>query len=248
MKLNEIKMLMEDHRKNITRDECIQYLKKHCSDALKTIGHPIVRGMSLRGSPWQIIAGEDGGRKSANTTNHYTVILDKVMPSQFPRRSKSIICASHEAWQYARGYGQLYAIFPENGVKIGVCPGEDMWDTRITFLDEDRGIETWSSTFDHADIPADYDAIVSTLKQIQTDMDEDSKYADTIIGRAAAKFNGDIEDEITRAFTKPFKVTTTAEPQVYDRGEHEVWISGKCIAIRWEEFESILEELTNEAD
>lgn len=65
-------------------------------------------------------------RKSANTTNYYTLFMDNDTSwSKFPKRSKSFICSSGD---YAGSFGDnQYIVLPFDGVDIGVCSDTDLW-------------------------------------------------------------------------------------------------------------------------
>lgn len=246
MKLNQIKILREAHREDITGEEAIALLRKHCKDALETIDTPIVRGMRM-GDRFQLIAGEDGGRKSKNTSNYYTAILDEVLPGEFPRRSKSIICTSFEGFDYAKSYGTVYALFPFDGVDIGVCPSGDIWDVAITLGGMTHELPEWNSIFKEAGVPdTSYRDMIRKMREIR-DSDVDSDFKTFLIDLEAENDGMDFEDMIASEYAMPFTHTTTANPD-YNDGEHELWISGKCVAIRWNIFLDIKEELANETE
>lgn len=107
------------------------FLNQHCKNALAMLGNPLWRGMRNHSDPIIVIDPRSGKRKSENTTNYYTQIIDNSPYFKgWPKRSKSLICSS--GIDYAAGYsrsGGLYAIFPYDGVPIAVCPEEDMWST-----------------------------------------------------------------------------------------------------------------------
>ena len=68
-------------------------------------------------------------RKSKNTSNYYTLLLDNLPLWQaYPKRSRSLICSSSEnvAQKYSM-FSTPYLILPFNGAKIGVCPKSDIW-------------------------------------------------------------------------------------------------------------------------
>lgn len=242
MKLNEIKLLREAYREDISRDEAWEILRRNCSDALKTFDKPIVRGMT-KGADYQVITGEDGGRKSANTSNYYTVIMDAVLPKEFPRRSKSIICSSFFNRSHSEGFGTMYALFPFNGVAVGICPDYDMWRTIITIGDRSRDIHEWNDIFDAIGTPdTSYSDIVDHLKYVQAHLEEYPPYAHEML-----KGVDDIDKVLRQEYTQQFEVTTTANP-TYNGDGTELWISGKCVAIRWPEYEKMKEELKHEAE
>lgn len=243
MKLSEIKLLTEAYREKISGDTAVDLLRKHCRDALKSFDTPIVRGMNPDGR-WQLITGEDGGRGSANTTNHYTVIMDEVLPPEFPRRSKSIICASYANRIYAADFGTRYAIFPFDGVKIGVAPEYDLWDTKITLGREEFKIVKWNRIFQEAGLPSDsYKSFLTQLEELRANPRPAGSAPQ--LQYYLPDMEDDLDKMFRREYTRHFKVTTTADP-IYNPGSHEVWISGKCVAIEFEYFLEMKDELKAE--
>lgn len=86
-------------------------------------------------------------RKSRNTTNHYTILMDNLpVWSAYPKRSKSLVCST-DYW-VASGYGRIYAIIPKQGAVFGVCSRSDLWSS---FWNNDYSLETFNRMFE--DIP-----------------------------------------------------------------------------------------------
>lgn len=249
MRLQEIKHLSgtplcEAYKKTITREEAIEYLKRNCSDALKTINTPIVRGDSTISTDFTIVTGEDGGRASRNTSNHYSIIMDEFLPKLgYPRRQASIICASNESIDYARKYGNLHAVFPTNGAKIGVSEGEDLWHTRIKLGGKSTSIHSLNAMYINAGVSGgSYAALISDLDKIRHG-DSPSRLKTLLDG---IPNNETTEEAIRYAYTEPFTLTTTATPQPYNRGEHEVWIGRPCLLVKWDMYLEILKDWHNE--
>lgn len=111
------------------KDKIIDVIKMHCRKALNDVkkGYIIYRGMDFQGSMY-IIDPKKGTRKSANTPNYYTWIIDNDKRwKDYPKRSKSIICTTSK--RKSGVYGNKYIVFPYDGSKIGVCPEDDIWDS-----------------------------------------------------------------------------------------------------------------------
>lgn len=69
-----------------------------------------------------------GYRKSANTYNYYTLLLDHMQTWQaYPARSASVIASL--SLTYAQGYGTTFLCIPEGDPVVGVCAAEDFWDS-----------------------------------------------------------------------------------------------------------------------
>lgn len=102
------------------------FLKHKCPIAFSSI--PIYRGFLANGS---ILYGNSLTyvRKSANTANCYTVLIDYFLKSWklYPKRSRSFICSLDE--DYASGYGNLYQVYPVGNPLIGICSSRDMWNS-----------------------------------------------------------------------------------------------------------------------
>lgn len=79
-----------------------------------------------------------GDRRSANTSNHYTLLMSDELPSwkQWPKRSRSLICTGNE--NTAEGYsdGAPYIVLPFGDPAIGICPSIDFWYSFPMYLNE----------------------------------------------------------------------------------------------------------------
>lgn len=69
-----------------------------------------------------------GQRRSKNTDNYYTLIIDHDHTwATFPPRSSSVIASTDPST--ASGYGTTYVLLPEGDPTIGVCSGSDFWNS-----------------------------------------------------------------------------------------------------------------------
>ena len=247
MKLDELRS-SQKYKTPLDAQDTWKLLEKHCSDAMKHMDEPIVRGMKRGfkgGKMHGIVDGtavHDGGRRSKNTLNFYTTILDTLLPPLgFPKRSESIICANWRNRDHAGGYGSMYAIFPFNGVKIGICPGEDMWDTPITLGGQTYEIYDWNDIFDMFGI-SDYASFADIVKQLEY-AKASGKHNDSWLEKIE---EGAFKEELKNAYRKPFKATTTKNPIYNDGKPHEVWIGGKCIAINIQLYKEMMDNPPDE--
>lgn len=240
MKLFEI---TGTHKTEINLDKAWELIQAHCQDSLNHLDTPIVRGMRAMTTGAGIIQGDAGSRKSANTSNQYTIILDEVLPKEFPKRSASIICANWENRDHAGRYGKLYAIIPFDGVKIGVCPEFDMWDTIVTIVRTKRTIRQWNRELAAAGVidSMSFDQMIDKIDRYKTNP---TLYnGEPIIWpwiKAIKDGPGEVKKAIAKAYTKPFKLTTTKEASYNDGNKHEVWIGGKCVAIELDVYQAML--------
>ena len=127
--------LTEGRSKKISSIEVRNLLNTKCKKAFKMFKEGIViyRGVKNVTDSYVLVTPSKFTRKSLNTYNYYTLINDNSPAwKDYPKRSKSIICTTNQ--NTARSFGELYAVFPFDGAKIGVCPDVDYW-TSFLFLD-----------------------------------------------------------------------------------------------------------------
>ena len=225
MKLDEV--TRPKHRKMISKADMQQFLLAHCKLALGNAKRPIVRGFSAEvNRPFLIDTLAGSVRRSVNTSNHYTVILDAVLPPEFPRRSTSIICANFAALGYAGSYGKLFAIVPFDDAKIGICPKDDMFATSIKLFGYSDSIEDHNNNFKRADISD------RSFEELLTDF---KAYVDLTPSWWYHKARGlsmsEIRSGFRDAYTKPFVAAKPGDTILSSTTEHEVWVGGKAVAI-----------------
>ena len=125
--------------KGISEEEALKLAPKFSQAILSaTTGNPlIIRYRSGRESFYLIDPKKDE-RRSANTLNYYTFIMDNSKKwSKYPKRSKSII-ARIETDKVGNSY---YVVLPENGAKIGECSDKDLW---ISFSNISANMDSWN--------------------------------------------------------------------------------------------------------
>lgn len=233
------------HKAQISEKDTLDFIDK-VSHALKFSSEPIVRGMNGV-ADFYLLHGAAGERKSANTNNIYTLILSEVLGKQgYPLRSASIICANYKNRFYAEDYGNLYAIIPFNGVKIGVCPHKDIFGTQISLnpAEPPARIEALNNFFKKLfafyELPvlaadATYSQFISRLKTITAfDSFEEDCREEPGFDIFGALTPQNLESVIASAYADAgFTLTTSASPGMFnDDAQHEVWIGGKCLAIK----------------
>lgn len=102
-------------------------IHKKCQQAVLAYGkrHRVYRGL-LKFTLMVDVDPKKFTRKSANTNNLYTSIIDNHAEwKKYPKRSQSIICSS--STKGAAPYGNIFCVFPEDGANYGVCPTNDIW-------------------------------------------------------------------------------------------------------------------------
>jgi len=132
--------LNESRSNSISEEKAIKLIKSNCKDALKGIiniernlvykdrGTIIYRGVYNNNDFLYINPKQGSLRKSANTSNYYTLLMDNNSEwKNYPKRSQSIICST--SGSIASTYGVLFIVLPYDNGKIGVCPSDDLWSS-----------------------------------------------------------------------------------------------------------------------
>lgn len=231
----------------LSEEQVIAMLRTHCSQLVHLINRPPMwRGVDNHDEPFLLIKPSTGVRRSENTMNYYTLLIDSSPDfAQFPKRSKSLICSTnlHRAQDY--GMSGVYAIFPVDGSKIGVCPGADMWDTEVDLTKLDpTGNQGMSSIADIADV----------LVQLNVECNLESMARGPVIQSSIdfMKKRGIQPDQLLSylyAIIAPaetgFQVTNPAQlARSTNRiGSKEVWTDGDCIAIEIDSLGAIFERM-----
>ena len=119
------RFINEGRSKSIPIEIAVETIKNKCTDFIKN-GSIVYRGVDDSNDVALIISPANFERKSRNTTNHYTLLMDNLPAwKSYPKRSKSIICATDI--EYASNMGHAYRVYMFDGSKIGVCPTNDLW-------------------------------------------------------------------------------------------------------------------------
>lgn len=224
-------------------EEAIKILNEHCKDALWMLkeNKPFFRGMNgaeaaTRNGFATVDTTVDTTateRKSDNTENYYTVILDN-NPNcvGFPKRSRSFICSTSSYG--ASHYGDdSFIIIPFDNVPIGSINRDDMWHTYIRIFGEPPlNIDRINSYFAGMQLKP----TLAGLKDFDTKLKSgDKKTRDQFASEfeKAPKFFDNFLEEIWRAYSpKSTRFTLhTTKTLPHKRYEREVWVGGKVMII-----------------
>jgi hypothetical protein len=134
MRLQNFLITEGERTQEISQDEAMKKLlttHRIAAKASEKKDGRIYRGMNTNHGDFSFVQPSQFTRKSKNTLNAYTLLIDNLPAwKAYPKRSKSIIASSDysRATDYGNG-GGIYCVFPENGAKIGVCPTADIWNS-----------------------------------------------------------------------------------------------------------------------
>ncbi len=134
MKITEVTTITKSTKQiPIKFTEINSFISKKCPIAFNK-PFRLYRGMPRRS---EMMFGDSSllNRRSANTSNHYTLLIDYILNSwnKFPKRSKSFICSTNSDRDF---YGITYEVYPVGNPLIGICPSEDMWDSFKIEIDQ----------------------------------------------------------------------------------------------------------------
>lgn len=111
--------------KEITEDQALK-LVPNFSQAIKSAlaGNSLITRNRNGNEEFYFIDPKKGEpRRSANTLNYYTLIMDNSKRwSKYPKRSRSIIGLLEKTL-----YNQDYIVLPKNNAKIVLCSDTDLW-------------------------------------------------------------------------------------------------------------------------
>lgn len=237
--------------------EAVATIKEHCSQATRMIvdNKPLWRGMNNHPEKILQIWPETGERKSQNTTDHYTQLMsNSPLMRGFPQRNKSVICSTSP--QTAGGYGSigysgngsgLYAIIPYNHVEIGVCPGSDLWDIKVTVPE----LEIYDKSMTYINDRLDNFALAENFRTMQQQLNDPTSIP---YQRVAAFFERNrfgrpdpyTPEKLIPALFKALapkniglQLMNVSEFATNPPERRECWVSGPCVAIHRDYFADV---------
>jgi hypothetical protein len=243
----------------IDLQEAFKVIKKNCSDSLwmfefKT---PIWRGEKQQNS----ILGKDGvaivdttksERKSKNTSNWYTLIIDNhPRYKEYPKRSKSLICTNNI--KSAEEYGPPMAIIPFNSAKIGVINAPDIWDKSIVMGDERIDIESANTYFnilrEFGLSDTNWQSFIDFDKRLKTDENFREEVKDSVEGKPLEDLLDDFVNKVRKMYD--YLGFELLNPKQYEKRpttsrETEMWIGGEVLCLRESIFKTLCSEFKNE--
>ena len=247
----------EGRSQKIEQSKALEIIRKNCNQILsnyKKTGRYIYRGLG-NDTYTLYIDPKKSVRKSANTKNYYTLLIDHIWKewSDYPKRSQSIICTNNLVT--ADNFGSPYIIFPYNNSKIGICPAVDLWISFKSVLNSQTLedfvfiIHDLLNILDikYGDINSNPKDLEMALNEIGDLMRSDEKNL-KIVDYMAEDFGFGIEYfvEQNKNFTdylgelfdpdkNNFQLTNTK--QGIQGNSNELWTDGECIMINIDDYD-----------
>ena len=241
-------LLESKHKQSITTEKAIEIAKQHCSKAIAN-KIELWRGGNFNDDCY-LMDTSHTVRRSANTSNHYTIILDKFLGDKdLPMRSKSFIMTGES--RTADTFGISRRIIPFDDAKIGNTGKEDLWYVELNSK-VDMAFEDFSALYSRLDIDdKSYDQIVkdtlNLLKKLRAtdegDLDRDMEDFLKLFKDADLNIKS-IELELKNIFdfdSIGFNFYTGATAPKHNW--HECWLSGKALAVTDEIYDEIVKAL-----
>ena len=232
---------------NYRLDRLEKTLRQFCPVVDELIREPIWRGFKNHNQEILKIDPSTGVRQSQNTSNYYTELMDNSPYfNGWPKRSRSIICSTEfgRASNYAYGAqnsAATYAVFPARGVKVAVCPGSDIWGTRIDLPFAFSGLDfpDLNVFLEYLGLSQDYSKMV---KEVQSDFfARELGYLiknNTIEPVKPEDFLPEIEEAMAPQNTG-FQLYDLEEFAGGGIRDKELWIGGPCIIVRSDLLETL---------
>lgn len=238
------------HHSEVSVEQAIELLKANCKDALKNIERPCWRGSKGASGDAVIMHGEKGTRKSKNTTNYYTLIMDHFLPEHgYPLRSKSIIFGNYPQLEYVKAFGNPYAVFPFDGVKIGVCESYDLWNTQVSIGNSPKeDITFWNHVFAESGVDASsYQDMKNSLISVMNSPTPERK--SYVFDKIKSTFEKpqNIEMMLKQAYSpEKLGLSLVTSKDIPTGQRRELWVSGKCVALSYKTWEKVIQQLKEE--
>ena len=238
--------LSESFGTKLSVEQTKELIKTKCANnynIMKKAKKWIYRGDDTLNNPFILADSRKAERESANTSNHYTLLLSKYLDSwkSYPPRNKSFICST--ASYTAEDYGKCYHIIPFDNTQVAICPNFDLWESfawglkQINADTNNKGVKFYNST---------------ETRKIQNLSDFNSFLNDTLnidIHNLAQKLFYKLF-EFKSVFPSKYRHKTLIEylnmhldpvknkfeltpniSNVISKKNREVWFSGECILI-----------------
>lgn len=235
-KFNEMITKLEKYNSS-TRGEVItaDQAKAMLPDEVFNSKHIMFRGYRALNVDYIFMQPSKHDRLSAWTSNYYTLWIDNRPEwSDFPKRSKSLVCSKSQYRADLYGDhpgGATYAVLPCNEYsKIGVCPKVDIWESfDYSIIDPPQFMEYWLE-----DTENPYRILEHLFKELKARGVKDSSIEEMTEGLRTI---GCLE--YFEAVFRPdnpgyeFHITTYKELQnsIYAESENELWMSDDCVLI-----------------
>ena len=241
----------EDH----SIDSLIKLLKEHCKDSLHA-GAESEQSQIWRGSKSVHKSGifrpGSGERKSQNTANYYTVLLDtNPLNKGWPLRSKSFICSTLRRRAAAYGgerksetSGTVLALFPFDDVDIGLANSSDIWNLKVKFKKYglDETLVSLNNYWERFMATVGENNKVPTMPELLKLLRDNEDVIDDIFSDDTSSLPSYFIAEMEKAYSYKALGCELTNPGEVNHENSEVWFSGPCVGVTQHDWRAIAEE------
>ncbi len=256
--------LTENSRAKALEDEdAYALVKKHCKKAYNAYlkGWAIYRGIKYPINYHMFIDPSKSTRKSANTSNYYTLLVDNnPLWKDYPKRSQSIICTNSQ--RKTLGFGEMFVVLPYDGSRMGVAPEHDFWFSFEKTLGFGNSLNYFNMKLDAlgdslgvniSKYAKNWSSFKKGIKEIESMIEKDGASLGMLSKTIPPfKMTQNKDDLLENIFSlldpkkNGFKVTTnpTQLPKEAQGLGQEIWTDGKSILIdmfSWQNLQNFME-------
>lgn len=223
-------------------DEIKEIILENCWDSLERYqsGHKIYRSKKDTGD--YIVTTPTGNRKSAYTSNYYTLWINNHKSwKKFPKRE--IICAGGSGERAYDHEGQcVYVVLPFDNAKIGICPKDDIWDSFY------NGLKLFKKTtnqniFDLSEL----NKLIREYFHIYDDNNWKNFVKETQkidLGRGISLY--DVLEDTFDPKLNDFEMVPISKYNLNESDNVEVWTDSPCVLIKDNYIEELIEMINEE--
>jgi len=238
-------LIHEGRSKEITQDQAFEIIYRKCDQAWQAYQNNKIffRGLNKAGEYLFIDPKSGKPRKSANSDNYYTLLVDNSpLWKKYPKRSESIIGTS--SYRYATNYGEVYEVFPYDNSKIGVAPQNDFWFSFSNGLGSGNSLNFLNfklkKLFNQYDVTIkdnNFNDFKKSLDRLDVELrnDIDNLSILDIVTKTWRIKSESFIDNLNRILDpKPnhFEVVTNMNDIPHKGNERELWTDAKCVMIK----------------
>ena len=253
-----------DRTQKVDKEFVLEFMKKNKD---YRDGGRVFRGLHRLIGGYGYVEPEKFVRRSKNTENYYTLIIDNSSYwSAYPKRSRSIICTSSP--YTADSYGTGYRVIPKDGAKIGECPVSDFWQSfsdsigRKSLADLNYYINkllllivvqikksVLPPIYEYNELKKYFAMVDENKSKIEKVLKDGIKRNDDTYEAIYSVFNFDLEyfeknkkllevlEERFRPDKNGFKLKNIGDR--FERDDVELWISDPCVLVERHEYENL---------
>jgi hypothetical protein len=247
---------------DINLSKAVNFIKTKCRSSLWMFDKDEFIYRGVRDEPineFAIVDTSKTMRKSENTSNYYTTILDNnPLCKDFPKRSRSFICSTvlGRAGSYASNMDEdsIFVVIPTDNAKIGIVGASDIFDIYIPLFKykDNKQVKRDLSNINNAFKKMGIEESLEGFKEVDAILkDKNANGHDSWVAKIQSQFGRDVDysnflEDIWEAYSPEhtgFKHCTGKTFKPYYKQRTEVWVGGEVLMVNYTLLKKIKEEL-----